>query len=214
MTQSIRFNELKSGIENLKADLLPSNFTDVFEYTREEITKTIAFRVLAHAEIESYLEDRAEEIALNAIKQWKNNGIVNRTLISLLAFSDIKMDKPPDKIRPIQQSQVSVWDDKVQLNNKIESAVSNFFYAINKNNGIKEENIMRLLLPIGIDCNEFDQVLINDLNSFGTKRGQAAHKRSLDYRTTEQIDPKEELFKVESILTNLTNLEDLFNSVC
>jgi len=214
MTQSIRFNELKNGIENLKADLLPSNFTDVFEYTREEITKTIAFRVLAHAEIESYLEDRAEEIALNAIKQWKNNGIVNRTLISLLAFSDIKMDKPPDKIRPIQQSQVSVWDDKVQLNNKIESAVSNFFYAINKNNGIKEENIMRLLLPIGIDCNEFDQVLINDLNSFGTKRGQAAHKRSLDYRTTEQIDPKEELFKVESILTNLTNLEDLFNSVC
>ena len=70
MTQSIRFNELKNGIENLKADLLPSNFTDVFEYTREEITKTIAFRVLAHAEIESYLEDRAEEIALNAL----NNG--------------------------------------------------------------------------------------------------------------------------------------------
>lgn len=208
---STRYKELKSEILQLRRDLLPRRFRSSGRYSREEITKTLAYRVLVHAEIEAYLEDRSRDTALAAVKVWKDKNEVSNTLLALVAFSGRIMEKPPNTISAEQPSQLGQWDEKTKLSKKIDLAMNDFHYVLNQNNGIKEENIVRLLLPIGVDCGELDTVLVADLNSYGTIRGMVAHKRSKSYRTTEQIDPKEELKKVTSLVKNIASIDRIFD---
>ena len=213
MGDSIRYKELKSEILQLRRDLLPKKFRGSGQYEQETITKTRAYRVLVHAEIEEYLEDRSRDIALAAVKAWKDRNQASKTLLALIAFSGRIMEKPPNSISPEQQSQVGQWDEKIKLSKKIDLAMNAFNYVLNNNNGIKEENIVRLLLPIGVDCGELDTVLVADLNSYGIRRGLVAHHRFESYRTTEQIDPKEELKKVMSLVEGLASIDGIFEQL-
>ena len=62
-SRSARYIELVKEMHDLKLYLLPKTFDPLGNYTQEELVKTLAFRVLAHAELESYIEDRAFELA-------------------------------------------------------------------------------------------------------------------------------------------------------
>ena len=210
---SIRYKELKNEILQLRRDLLPKKFRSSSQYEQEDITKTIAYRVLVHAEIEAYLEDRSRDIALAAVKAWKDRNQASKTLLALIAFSGRIMEKPPNSMSPEQLSQVGQWDEKIKLSKKIDLAMNDFHYVLNNNNGIKEANIVRLLLPIGVDCDELDTVLVADLNSYGVSRGLVAHQRFESYRTTEQIDPKEELKKVMSLVEGMANIDRIFEQL-
>ena len=213
MGDSIRYKELKSEILQLRRDLLPKKFRGSGQYEQETITKTRAYRVLVHAELEAYLEDRARDIALAALEAWKDRNQVSKTLLALIAFSGRIMEKPPNSMSPEQPSQAGQWDEKIKLSKKIDLAMNNFHSVLNNNNGIKEANIVRLLLPIGVDCDELDPVLVLDLNSYGASRGLVAHQRFESYRTTEQIDPKEELRKVKSLVEGLASIDRIFEQL-
>ena len=210
---SIRYKELKHEILQLRRNLLPKKFRSSSQYEQEDITKTLAYRVLVHAEIEEYLEDRSRDIALAAVKAWKDRNQASKTLLALIAFSGCIMEKPPNSMSPEQPSQVGQWDEKIKLSKKIDLAMNAFNYVLNNNNGIKEENIVRLLLPIGVDCGELDTVLVADLNSYGIRRGLVAHHRFESYRTTEQIDPKEELKKVMSLVEGMASIDGIFEQL-
>ena len=43
--------------------------------------------MLAHAEIEAYLEDRVKQLAIDAKRDWDNQDKTSRTLLSLVAHS-------------------------------------------------------------------------------------------------------------------------------
>lgn len=207
MSASDHYKELKSELARLRRELLPKRFTLSGNYSPEIVTKTIAYCVLAHAEIESYLEDRARETALAAIEAWNRRKKVSKTLLALLAFSGRTMEEPPHSVYPDQPSQSSIWDDKIRLSNKIELAMNDFNHAVMYNHGIKEDNLLRLLLPIGIEVDKLDHLLLADLNSFGGQRGELAHKSQSKYRAKQQIDPKSELAKVLSLLARLVDVD-------
>jgi hypothetical protein len=210
---SIRYKELKNEVLQLRRNLLPKRFLSSGQYKEEWITRTVAYRVLVHAEIEAYLEDRSRDVALTAVKAWKERNKASKTLLALIAFSGMKMEKPPSSMSPEQPSQAGQWDEKIELRKKIDLALAVFHSVLNNNNGIKEENIMRLLLPIGVDCGELDTVLVADLNSYGASRGLVAHKGFGSYRTTEQIDPKEDLKKVRSLVTGIGSIDRIFEEL-
>lgn len=213
MVDSTRYKELKNEIMQLRRDLLPKKFRVSGQYAQEDITKTRAYRVLVHAELEAYLEDRSRDIALAAVRTWKQKNQVSKPLVALIAFSGRTMEKPPNLMYPEQQSQVGQWDEKIKLRKKIDLAMNDFHSVLNNNNGIKEGNIVRLLLPIGVDCDELDTVLVADLNSYGVSRGLVAHQRFEAYRTTEQIDPKEELRKVRSLVEGMASIDEIFEQL-
>lgn len=210
---SNRYKILKREIARLRRDLLPRRFNPSGRYSREAITKTIAYRVLVHAEIEDYLEDRAWGIAQKAVRMWKRKNTTSKTLLALIAFSGRLMEKPPKTMHPEQPSQVGQWDERVKISKKIDLAMNDFYRVIEGNHGIKEENIVNLLLSIGAECEDLDPVLVADLNSFGESRGLVAHKAYQTYSTTQQIDPKEEMKKVKLLIENLISIDIIFKKL-
>lgn len=205
---SSRYNEMKSNIADLRKNLLPEIFDPTGNYQDPEKVSTLAlsFRVLSHAEMESYIEDMAISATDTAWKAWSRYGVATRTALSLLAFSGAEMSLPPDTIRAKQPNQEKTWSEKVDLSTKLKNSIVKYNNFIKrKNHGIKEENMLAILLPIGIMPEEIDQMLLADLNSFGESRGMAAHSNSK--RATQGIDPKSELDKVIVITESLLEID-------
>lgn len=207
MASSSQYKRLIEELTRLQRELLPEEFEVSGDYPPEVFTKTVAYRVLVHAEIESYIEDRAYEAALTATREWENSKKVSKTLLGLLAFSGQNMEEPPDSVNPSQPSQASTWDDKIRISNKIKMAMNIFYNAVANNNGIKEKNLLRLLLPIGIEVDELDPLLLADLNSFAEIRGEVAHLSASKYRTKQLVNPKDELKTVESLANRLIDVD-------
>jgi hypothetical protein len=115
MARSERYKELVKEIHTLRKYFLPRQFDPIGRYSDEELIKAIAFRVLAHAELESYVEDRVMELAKAATRSWKTNKKASCTLMGLLAFSGDEMELPPDSLIPVQPTQRGIWVRKYIL---------------------------------------------------------------------------------------------------
>jgi hypothetical protein len=165
-SKSQRFITLEQELTNLGENFLPRQFNLTGDYSEREIALAVAYRVLAHAEIESYLEDRVLEIAQNALTFW-NDKKTTVTLVFLFAFSGLTLDKPPDSLNPGQRSQN--LDDKVKFDRKLGKVFNSFQTAVKDNHGIREKNILLLLLPIGIDSEDIDVIWLQEMDSFGKK---------------------------------------------
>jgi hypothetical protein len=212
MSRSSRFITLTKELNRLKKQFLPKINPPGIYYSDRQLALIIAYRVFAHAEIEAYLEDRVKKVALDAKINWDNHGKTSRTLLSLLAFSGEVMDVPPDTLSPIKGSK-KVALEKIKLDKKIEIAVNCFMKAINQNHGLKEANILALLLPIGIDSDDLDLDLMLDLNTFGEQRGLVAHSSAISYMTRKPPDPADELNQIQQITKGLSQIDELINAL-
>ena len=208
MPKSARFRTLGKELNRLKKQFLP-RISPIGSYSDRQLARTLAYRVLAHAEIESYLEDRAWEATLNAKKVWDNEGKTCLTLISLIAFSGQMMERPPETLTPKKENK-TVPLYKIKLNEKINLAINSFKKVIDNNHGVKEVNILALLLPIGIDSNDLDPVWLATMNTFGQQRGVVAHTSS---GTIQPPDPANELSNVNQITQYLLKVDELINKL-
>jgi hypothetical protein len=86
------------------------------------------------------------------------------------------------------------------------AALSQYRILHDKNNGVKEENLLRLILPVGIRRDDLDALWITNLNEFGRKRGEVAHRA---VGAQQQIDPQTEWQVVKDLLIGLEKLDKL-----
>ena len=196
MSNSERFRVLKRELLRLKKQFLPKTISPTGDYSDRKIALTVAYRVLAHAEIEAYLEDRVKEVALNAKTKWDSERKVNRTLLALVAFA-----KNPKTM----SSQL--------LDEKISFSVSFFIHTISQNHGLKEANLLALLLPIGIDNSDLDSVMLATMNTFGDQRGLVAHSSQTFYKVTQPLNPSNELSRIEQITQQMMELDCLISNL-
>jgi len=208
MASASRYLPLLDELAFLRKCLLPHEFDPTGSYADEVYTRAAGYRLLAHAEFEAYIEDRVREVALTAVQAWKSKKRASRTIVALLAYSGQTMDTTPPSMRPTDPGQAKLWSQKLDFTNRIEASVAALFHSIHENHGTKENNLLRLLLPIAIDVNQIDPVLLADMNSFGERRGETAH-RSASARL--QLDPKDELATVEAIAKGLQDVDKLFD---
>lgn len=210
---SPRLLELNSQIATLRRNFLPARFSPVGIYgnpTRVS-ARTLAYRVLAHAEIEHYLEDRCLEVAQNARNHWVAGGF-SRVIGCIALFSGIAFQQPPDSINRPPKVQKD-WNDLVAPNGRIEAAFSQYVYfAKEKNHGIREANLASLLIPLGIDVLKIDPDLVSRLDAFGKKRGSAAHT-SMVGAVKQGVDPKAEFSEVGFITQKLISLDFEFDNL-
>ena len=211
MPESDKFITLKTQLDRLKDEFLPE-ISPTGSYSESQLSRTAAYRVLAHAEIEYYLEERAWTKVIDAKKAWET-GKTTRTLICILGFSDLTMDKPPDTLKKPSNVKQDNHDKRLEITEKINSAIKSFKKIIDNNHGVKEKNILALLLPIGIDSDDLDPAWLADMNTFGEKRGLVAHTSATSYMTIQTPDPANELNTVTQIKNELLRIDELINNL-
>jgi len=198
---SANYARLIETIEKLRNALLPSPFEPTGAYEQPEIAhlQTVSFRILVHAEMEAYLEEIAQLLFQEAWSAWDQHGTPSKVIIGLLAFSGREHTGPPSSLKLHNAlSDVSICLEKAQ---------GVWRHAVKTNHGLKEENLLKLLLPLGISADDLDSMLLTDLTSFGSARGEVAHSSPLKIK--QYADPKDEYDKVTRLATDLKKIDSL-----
>ncbi len=213
LPRSVQFRNLERELKFLREQLLPQKFSPTGVYPPRVITRTIAYRVLAHAEFEEYIEKRVWDLALSSIKALETTGRVDRVVACLIAFSGQKQDFPPETLSPPTATQGASWGIKIELLEKAKSSLNMLYSIIEQNHGMKEKNLLALLLPVGITPPQLDVTWLSTVNSFGQQRGIFAHHSISSYRTTLLPNPQDELNTVRKILSGFRVVDDNLNKL-
>ncbi|WP_217238746.1 hypothetical protein [Streptomyces sp. AC555_RSS877] len=197
---SARFEELEKRIRELRQNFLPQDFDPTGDYEDLVYEQTRAFRVLAHAEFESFIEDRVIEVIDQAVAGWKFSGSIAISLLAVVAYRE-SAPAIPESL-----SEAAARPAKYPaLEARIEAARADMHrYARKQNHGIKEKNLLRLLLPIGLREADIDSGWLSATETWATARGDAAHKGA---KMQVKPDPQNELKIVNVVLDGFRDLD-------
>lgn len=141
------------------------------------------------------------EVIDEAVSAWKQNGEVSVCLLAVVAYRESTPAIPGSLSEATSKRQKFPT-----LVARIEEARSDLHrYVRNQNHGIKEKNLLRMLLPIGLQEDELDTAWISDTDTWATTRGDAAHKGA---KLQVRPDPQKELQIVNRVLTGFRDLDD------
>jgi hypothetical protein len=180
---------------------------------RRRWASALAFRVLAHAELEAYLDERGVEVAKFAWDGWCRFRVATATALALIAFCPIEMGAPPNTLEPPMENRRKDWPERIAFAERLRRAVTDYVHRISQeNHEIKQQNLLSILLPIGLHHDAIDPILLERLNAFGSARGQVAHKSSA-IAVREGVDPSAELGSVNEILERLRSLDEAIEGI-
>jgi len=146
---------IEYGVLFLDFDFKPSG-----DYEKSELTKTAAYTVLAHSELEAYFEGHARDIIVSAETLWRQERKPCKALISLCGFgSGGDKDRPPQ-----QKPRVDIWQEQIF------KSTAKAKGQIAANNGIRSQNIIPLLVIVGFDVRTIEDDLLSELDSLATMR--------------------------------------------
>jgi hypothetical protein len=194
MAYSARFRELVKRLRVLEKHFLPKGlkFPPTGQYSAQEEDHGRAYVLLVHAEIESYFEDRVQDVVDRAYADWRQNASCGKTLERLLRHHLDSQKKP--------------WRPIVKSDAAITAAVNSYGSIVDGNNGVKENNLLALLFPIGFEYRTLDGTWLATMESFGSARGTFAHTTQL--KAQQSIDPQGEYRNVrDQILPPMRKLD-------
>src|SRR5436190_3012573 len=191
---SARFLLLDRRIDKLQKRFIPRQFSPTASYTDRQRDHARAFRLLVHAEIEAYLEDRAKELVITAVRNFKSDGIPRTVVLNLVGFHSKTRELSTEKLQQIYGIGTS------HLIEAVDNASAAYHYMLQNNHGVRQGDVLRLLLPIGFQTADIDATLLATLDSFGMNRGEIAHT---SIKAQSLIDPQNEVKTVALILAGL-----------
>lgn len=202
MANSSRFRELRQRLAELRRHMLPAKFSPTGAYSGRQIDRTRGYRLLAHAEIESFIEEIAKEAAVTKISEWKKKRLASDLLICFLAFYHAGWTSEPEN-EPIndQNSRPKVRDS---VSEAVDMAMRQYNAILESNHGIREPNIKKMILPLGVRKEDLDHTWLIEMDQFGRNRGDLAHN---SFKALQPIDPKSELETINRLLTGLGQLD-------
>lgn len=208
MARSARFRELQARLTELRRHMLPAKFSATGTYRPRELDRARGFRLLAHAEIEAFIEDVTFDKAKTSVSNWANRQVTSETLFCLVAHyhQGFQTDAGQQPAFP-DTSRLKV---KEAIKEAVTAALKQYRTLQDNNHGVKEENLLRLILPVGVRRDDLEPLWITNLNEFGKKRGDVAH-RSVGVQ--QQIDPRTEWQVVTDLLDGLKKLDDLIGAL-
>lgn len=199
---STRFIILNRRLSELERHYIrkidPANFS-----TNRNQDLLRGYRCLVHAEFEAFLEERAKEAVLRALMQWERRQKPSKVITSLLAFSEQRLNCISNCIKNNDQKNLDLTD-------RIKIFVSTYINYLVHNHGIKEENVLNILLPIGVSRNEIDSTWLNTINSYGEERGKVAHSSGNVLKT---IDPGTEKTTIDLLKNGIIDLDKVISSL-
>jgi hypothetical protein len=205
MARSARLRELERRLNELRRHLLPARFDPTGAYSPRAIDRARSYRLLAHAEIEACIEDLARELIANSYAAWELDKRPRTCLLALVSFYDDKFPRIPEAMPPMLGRVTPGF-----MKDRVETARNAYARAVQQSNGVKEKDLLRLLLPVGIQEYELDRTWLATIDSFGSVRGDTAHQ---SMRTQQPPDPANELAIVRQIVTGLRQLDELLTKL-
>ena len=119
--------------------------------------------------------------------------------MSLLSFHLIQDQLSSSKLKDIFGRSARYSDEALN------AAQTAYNRVLAVNNGIREQNILQILLPLGIECAKLDPAWLSTLDTFGVNRGKVAHK---SIRAHQLINPEDEFKTAQTLLKGLEDLDD------
>jgi len=131
-----------------------------------------------------------------AYKGWWLDQQPRTTLISLMAYCE----------RNFPAREALAEDDGPDMRERITAAKDEFMRWVRvENHGIKERNVLKLLLPVGIREHEIETAWLATIDSFGSDRGTTAHQSASKPQALP--DPKSELETVKAIVKGMIPID-------
>jgi hypothetical protein len=193
MAKSARLKRLVKRIDFLEQNILPKERLNG-NYSKIEHDLIRSFVLLVHAEFESYVEDKVKDKVQKALQSWITTRKRSNCLKAILAFSGSEVSY--DNVRK---------EDKNSIQFRINKVVAHFLNTVKKNNGIKESDLLKLLLPLGLELTDLDDTWLTVIDSFGATRGAIAHN-TIGVQVT--LDRSTELDRIRNqILPGLVDLD-------
>ena len=186
-------------IESLRAHFLPDPFDPVGTYADASRVQANAraFLVLSHAEVESFLEEWAKDIARSAETVWKGKNRVTPPLAFLLAALAERLAIPD--VLGVHQ------DAPHKFRELTEKAFAKYYKQVKDNNGVREKNLLALFMPLGLPSSAVGATLLPNLDGFGSDRGTHAHHAAS--AVVNPLDPETEYKRVKNVLADLLDLD-------
>jgi hypothetical protein len=194
MSENSRKRRLLLAERRIRRYFLNFNPRFLGNYTQRQLRHAESYVIHVHAEIECYFEDMVAFALNRAEQKWLLQKAATRPLVFLTSFYN-----KTENISSLPET--DIWQDRVTA--AIDAHRQNLF----KNHGIKTRNIMSLYAPVGFDVRNIDEILLSELNAFGTQRGSYAHS-SIHARAGAVFDP----FLFEQQATRLLSLLDPFDA--
>ena len=201
MARSPRYRALLVRLTELRRHLLPQQFDPTKPYSERQYDRIRAYRLLTHAEIEACIEDLVVGTVTSAWGGWKQDARPRTCLVALVAYYEGNLGGPPETLNPPQQTKKVL----IHLSDRLDQARNHHVnHVVGSNNGIREANLLALLLPVGVLESDINKTWLATIDSFGAIRGTTAHQSG---RTQQQPDPEQELQNVRDIAQGLAPLD-------
>lgn len=198
--QSNEFVELNNNIKIIEKNLLPKIKLSG-TYTEREKNLVRGYLLLSHAEIESYFEEVATKVVLLAHNKWEKTKKPSHIIISLIAYLGCKSQDVPESFNDTTRALIE---------RRVKESLDSYVKYLKQNHGIKQKNILRILLPLGIPLNDIDSTWLLEMDTFGDDRGEIAHQ---SIKVQKIIDPLTEKKRVERVLIEIMKIDLLINSL-
>jgi hypothetical protein len=105
-----------------------------------------------------------------------------------------------------RSAQSKIWSPGLPTDESVKKAVQFYKSELEQNHGIKEQNILSILLPLGLSHRRFEATFMATLDSFGGLRGRLAH---LSVKAHQSIDPRTVSDEVwTNIMPDLSKLDE------
>lgn len=157
-----KYRELCRRIKEIEKHLVRSFVVkNVMDLSERELDLCRGYKILCHAEIEYYFEEVARMILNESLLCWRNEKKVTLPIVGLLG----------------NYEKIETNDN---IDTKINKVANDYLVKVLKgNHGIKEENLKKIYVNLGIDTSEFDLTWIMALSSYGSSRGTIAHTSAM-----------------------------------
>ncbi len=175
------YNRLETEIKRLDSCYLPAT-TNPLGPSADQQEKVRAFYVFSHAAVERYLEDRSIALARRAVQLFVNSGTKRKAMLGLAMYClPVKGDRDP----PLRKA--SKFEKRATLAYQL---LGFHTRAVQRNNGIKRNDLLSLVCPVGVDEDELDPVWLTFMDAFGGKRGLAVHDIGEEFHAKHSPDPQ------------------------
>jgi hypothetical protein len=168
--------------------------TDYYLYTTEDFTKALAYRLLASAALESYVEQRCLEIAkVGCDRLSKSQPTSTGRALIVWARAQDRRATLPVYIHEVD----AISDPSAPV-----AALELYTKAVRRSHGINGQDLRNIAFPLGLRESQIPEVLVNSLDALADKRNPASHT----YVRSEE-EPAVEVQRLNQILGPLRDLD-------
>lgn len=161
---STEFDVLANSVMELKRIYLDASLNSGVPPTADQHDFARSFTVLAHAEIEWYIEKVSTKFSEKILTAAKY-GNVSASTFALLTFSSLAPLTGGGEFKR----------EKRLVSTRVGEAKASLKKISDENHGIREEHLASLFVPLGLTHKDIDATWLGDVDSFATFRGRYAH---------------------------------------